>query len=313
MRTDHVDLFAAALTVILATVSPVSASVPATMTEQGRLFDTAGNPVTGTSATFVFSIYSVATGGTAIWTETQTISLDAGFFSAELGEVTPIPAGTFADAAGRAQNLYLGIKVNADSELTPRQPLSSVPYALVADNAIGDITPHSVSVNGQTVINASGAWVGPAPSGTSAGGPVGIMQTGVAMGGVALSTTQSSVIPSYLAYRTYVTSLTLVVPASATRCFVTVTGNYCGDPGPNDGVGVAVGSGGAALADFNNGLGACFLSPRISGSNCSSCTTTQVINVAGGGSYQFGCDVTGFAAPVASGGTAGCQASALCF
>ena len=311
MRTDHVDLFAAALTVILATVSPVSASVPATMTEQGRLFDTAGNPVTG-KTTFVFSIYSVNTGGTAIWTETQSITLDAGFFSAELGEVTPIPAGTFADAAGRAQDLYLGIKVNADSELTPRQPLSSVPYALVADNAIGDITPHSVSVSGQTVINASGAWVGPAPSGTSTGGPVGIMQTG-AMGGGALSTTQSTVVQGYPAYRTYVPAITLVVPASATQCFVTVTGNYCGDPGPNDGVGVVMASGGAALADINMGLDACYLSPRISGSNCSSCTTTKVVPVTGGGSYQFGCDVTGFAAPVASGGTAACQASALCF
>ena len=73
----------------------------------------------------------------------------------------PDPPATWAAAANADSKLFLGIRVNDDLELSPRQPVLSVPYALVAENAVGDITPTSITVNGTKVIDSTGAWVGP--------------------------------------------------------------------------------------------------------------------------------------------------------
>ncbi len=55
---------------------------------------------------------------------------------------------------------YLGVSVDG-AELLPRVQLASVPYALQAQNAVGDIHPRSISVGGQQVIDENGNWVGP--------------------------------------------------------------------------------------------------------------------------------------------------------
>ena len=151
----------------LITASAASAAVPSTLTQQGRLFDSSGAPVAG-SVSIVFTIYDSASGGTALWTETQTVTLDEGYFSARLGESTPIPSGVF-DGSTR----YLGVTVGTDPEMTPRQTIVSVPYALMANNAVGDITPTSISVNGTTVIDSSGQWVGPSTGLVGPTGPTG--------------------------------------------------------------------------------------------------------------------------------------------
>jgi hypothetical protein len=76
----------------------------------------------------VFSIYSQASGGTALWTETQTVTVTDGVFSANLGDTNPItlPFDTL---------YYLGITIGSDSEMTPRQPMTSVGYAFRAKEA----------------------------------------------------------------------------------------------------------------------------------------------------------------------------------
>ncbi len=149
------------------------AGVPGVLTEQGRLTDSNGQPVSG-SVLLSFAIYASPTGGSPIWQETQTVSLDDGYFSARLGEITGIDSTVF-DGATR----YLGITVGNDGEMTPRQVITSVPYALMAGNATGDITPTSVTVGGTLVIDGMGNWVGPnsgliGPAGpTGATGPAG--------------------------------------------------------------------------------------------------------------------------------------------
>ncbi len=99
--------------------------------------------------------------------------------------MTTLTSAVFATAAANGQNLYLGITVGTDAEMSPRQPLQSVPYALVADNAVGNITPTSVSIGATPVIDNAGKWVGPnsglvgptGPAGAAGsqgpGGPVG--------------------------------------------------------------------------------------------------------------------------------------------
>jgi hypothetical protein len=143
---------------------PTAAAVPNMLVQQGRLLQTDGTPATGT-VSVAFALYDASTGGNKLWTETQSITLDSGYFSAVLGETTAIPATTF-DGTPR----YLGIAVNNDAEMVPREAVESVPYALLAGNVNGDITPASVSINGKVVIDNNGNWVGP-PTGLQ--GPVG--------------------------------------------------------------------------------------------------------------------------------------------
>src|SRR6185312_14706689 len=89
-------------------------------------------------------------------------------FSAILGEATAIPPSIF-DGSPR----YLGVTVGNDSEMQPRQAIFSVPYAMIAGNVNGDITPTSVSINGATVIDTKGNWVGPSSGLIGATGPAG--------------------------------------------------------------------------------------------------------------------------------------------
>ena len=114
--------------------SAVAQSVPLALTQQGRLLDASGAPVDGVALAFTFSIYSADTGGTPIWTESQNITPDQGYFSARLGENSPFPATLFDGSQGA---LYLGIKIGNDTEMAPRQKLTSVPFALLAANASG--------------------------------------------------------------------------------------------------------------------------------------------------------------------------------
>jgi hypothetical protein len=155
-RTIGIVLLSAACSLAaLAFTDTASADVPSVLTQQGRLLDQNGNPVAGATQ-FVMTIYDVSNGGSPLWTETQTVTLDDGYFSIKLGETTPFGTGLFT-----GKTLYLGVKVGADAEMTPRQQIASVPYALVCNNAVGAITPSSVTVNGTQVIDATGNWVGP--------------------------------------------------------------------------------------------------------------------------------------------------------
>ena len=107
-----------------------SATVPSVLNYQGTLNDSGGNPVTGQHE-MTFRLYNELLGGTAFWSETQTVSLDAtGHFSVTLGSTTPVDKDNFNGQT------YIGIQVGTDPELAPRQQLTSVAYALKAADAI---------------------------------------------------------------------------------------------------------------------------------------------------------------------------------
>ncbi len=91
---------------------------------QGRLTDPGGTPITG-NYTMEFSLYNVETGGSALWTETQSlVPVSNGFFSVKLGSITSLSTVDFS------KDLWLGIKVGIDSEMIPRLKLEDVPHAL---------------------------------------------------------------------------------------------------------------------------------------------------------------------------------------
>ncbi len=163
-----VTLAALAATLLLATSA--SAQVPLSLTQQGRLFDANDVPIDATLSV-TFSVYDNANDNTAAWSETHSIQFVSGYFSVILGGTTTLD-GVFDGAVK-----YLGVTVASDPEMTPRAAIHSVPYAIMADNATGDITPNSVTIPGYgAVIDSSGQWVGD-PTGlvgpTGPAGPTG--------------------------------------------------------------------------------------------------------------------------------------------
>lgn len=129
------------------------AQAPNTMNYQGRLADDAGNAISGAVEDVVFTIYDDTTAGaTALWTETDTLSCDAnGVFTIELGLEVPIPFEIF-DGSKR----WLGIKVGTDTEMSPRQLLSSVPYSMAT---AGPGVAFKVREPGNVFIDFEGATV----------------------------------------------------------------------------------------------------------------------------------------------------------
>ena len=93
------------------------AQVPDKINYQGKLTDSAGQPINAT-VSVVFHLYNVASGGSALYTETQTVTVTNGLFNVAIGSVTPL--GLPFDLP-----YYLGVKVGTDPEMTPRQAVLS--------------------------------------------------------------------------------------------------------------------------------------------------------------------------------------------
>jgi hypothetical protein len=137
MKTKN-KLRAAIITACMLALASAQAQVPNAINYQGLLTDASGNPADGTF-TIVFGIYSSAAGGTALYSETQSLAVRRGVLTALIGSVTPLPPEVFAEGGER----FLEITVNGTT-LTPRRPFTSVPYAFRAQRSAeggeGDVT-----------------------------------------------------------------------------------------------------------------------------------------------------------------------------
>jgi len=102
-----------------------------TIAYQGRLADSSGNPLTST-LNMSFRLYNAASGGTPLWTEQWTgsngVKVSDGLFNVMLGSLTPIAQAVITGNS----NLFLGITVGTDDEMSPRVQLGSVPFAVQA-------------------------------------------------------------------------------------------------------------------------------------------------------------------------------------
>ena len=137
-------------------------AVPTLINHEGLLLDDDGLPVEG-RVSLRFALYDRAERGAPIWFEECQVDLVDGYYVVRLGELNDLD-GVF-DGAAR----YLGISVNHGEELSPRHPVVSVPYALLAQNVYGAISPASISVGGRQVIDEEGNWVGPPVPGAADG------------------------------------------------------------------------------------------------------------------------------------------------
>ena len=116
------------LTALMATHA--ASAAPLTLQQQGRVLDAAGDAVEG-SHDLTFALYDSPGASTPVWSETDTLTFDNGYFSTTLGDgITPLTSTLFG-----TDDLWLGLQIDSAPELPLRTPLHSVPFAIHADTA----------------------------------------------------------------------------------------------------------------------------------------------------------------------------------
>jgi hypothetical protein len=98
--------------------------IPQILSVQGVLKDAGGQIVPNDNYQLTFNLYTVESGGTAIWTEVQTVPVADGIFNVILGSVNPLSAEFDVP-------YWLGVTVETGTEL-PRIRLTATAYSLNA-------------------------------------------------------------------------------------------------------------------------------------------------------------------------------------
>ena len=146
-------------------VASAAWAVPSQLAHQGRLLDTEGVALAGEHA-LTFALFDAETEGNEVWSETITVNIVGGFYSVVLG--ADEGANPLDDMVLSNPPLWLELSVDDGEPLLPRHELLSVPYAVLAGTATnvegGYVDASEVAVDGTTVIDASGNWVGPTPA-----------------------------------------------------------------------------------------------------------------------------------------------------
>ncbi len=111
----------------------LGADVPHLISYQGRLTNSSGVPLTGTH-NITFRIYDAPSGGTLLWSETQSVTLNSdGLYDVMLGSVNPFPA-----TLDFSKPYWLAISVDGGSEIC-RYQLGAAPYALNIADTVSNI------------------------------------------------------------------------------------------------------------------------------------------------------------------------------
>lgn len=116
-------------------VSPslAAAGINKTINFQGKVVNkTAGTNVANNTYTMIFSIYDKPSGGTQLWTETDSVTVTDGIFRVVLGAGTAFPANMNWNQNG----LFLDITFNSE-QMGSRVQLTAVPYAFNAGQVDG--------------------------------------------------------------------------------------------------------------------------------------------------------------------------------
>ncbi len=121
----------------------------ASLSIQGIIQKSNGAAVDDGKYDLTFKLYTTSSGGTAVHSETQNITVAGGIYSAELGN------GSTPLTAAFDQTYYLGVAVDGGAELIPRARLTSSPYAL-ALLGTSNLFPSSGAIGAGTITPTSG-------------------------------------------------------------------------------------------------------------------------------------------------------------
>lgn len=122
---------------------------------QGSIQNSSGVALPDGQYELIFNIYDVATGGQAVWTETQPqVEIIGGLYSSILGLITPLTASR--TPFNFTKPYYLGVTLKGKQEISPRAELSASAYSLSVSGksnelpsqgsvGIGTLSPNSES------------------------------------------------------------------------------------------------------------------------------------------------------------------------
>ncbi len=136
----------------------IASALPSQFVQAGLITDVAGRPFQGRH-NITIRLYEEVEGGQPFFEEVhRDVRLFEGYYAVQVGSVQALNGLDFL-----RDNVFLGLQVDNGREAAPRTPVTKVPAAFVADvasNVTGDITPRSVSVDGDVVIDENGRWRG---------------------------------------------------------------------------------------------------------------------------------------------------------
>ncbi|MCB0132723.1 MAG: hypothetical protein KDD78_17795 [Caldilineaceae bacterium] len=109
-------------------VADATLSYPAVFGYQGQLLSpSTGKPVANGVYPMTFRLYTDGSTPNSFWGQPLSVQVTDGLFNVTLGAADgfAIPVEAFD-----GRDLFLGIQVSGDAEMTPRQPIRPVPYAM---------------------------------------------------------------------------------------------------------------------------------------------------------------------------------------
>jgi hypothetical protein len=135
-----------AILFLLCTIS-LALAIPQQINYQGFLTRTSGTPL-DTTVAMTFKLYADSLAGSLLWTEARpAVTVQSGLFSVRLGEVTIL-----TDAMLNNPQIWLGIAVGTNSEMSPRIRMVSVAYSYrtgTVDGATGGMITGNTMIVGK--------------------------------------------------------------------------------------------------------------------------------------------------------------------
>ena len=137
--------YAGLILLLAGTLSSWAVGVPDSFNYQGVLLDGTGGALPAGTKSVRFQLYETAFDTNALWSRTASVLLDSnGLFNVTLEDgMGGGGSGTLAGVMASNETLFLGLRVDSNNEISPRQQLLAVPFALKAGDvseASGDFT-----------------------------------------------------------------------------------------------------------------------------------------------------------------------------
>ena len=108
------------------------AQIPRTLSYQGTLANKSGGPVADGTHTMVLNLYASRTGKVVLYSKSVSVVTSNGLFNTLLDSIP--------DTLVFDKQLYLGISIDGDPELSPRTPLTAAAYSLSPSTATAGIS-----------------------------------------------------------------------------------------------------------------------------------------------------------------------------
>ncbi|WP_261881455.1 collagen-like protein [Vibrio coralliirubri] len=144
------------INILLATLFISCSTYAAEFNHNGVLYDANSETTIDATLPVMFSIYK--SDGQLLWQNEKLVEFIDGNYSVTLGENLSIDMSIFANP-----DLYLGINIDNDGEMSPKLKLYTTPrsyYAEMSSSVVGIANLSELKVNGDIVIDQDGKWVG---------------------------------------------------------------------------------------------------------------------------------------------------------